>query len=307
MALVSVIVLSSFLCGFAVLLNLSVVMAIVSKGRSKDMRDIILMSLAVCDCVQCTLGYPNEVYGYINEDRPTNEKVCKASGFIVLCLALTALSHLVSLCIYRYITIAYPLKIQNFFTSSKKSALYFIIPSWIYGLFWSASPLLGWNEIVKETDNNYRCTINMYPDDSSKRSYLYALLVFCYCIPVAVIFYCTLKVHLELRNMLKLCKADSGEEAVITKATYKLARQDFISAFLTVTSFFIVWSPYALCVFFLSLGRKLPKGFLSVCALFAKLSTILNPIIYCLMYKEFRQTIRRKIRRIFRNATVAPQ
>ena len=306
MALVSIVVLLSFLCGFSVLLNFSVVIAILSKGRSKDMRDIILMSLAVCDGVQCSLGFPNEVYGYAHANQPRNENMCKASGFIVMYLALTAVSHLVCLCVYRYLTIAYPLKIQSFFTRSKRSAFYFIIPSWIYGLFWSVTPLFGWNEIVREKEDNYRCSVNLYPDDQIKRSYLYALLVFCYCIPVSVIFFCTLKVHLELRNMLKLCKEVSGEEAIITKATYKLARQDFISVGLIVASFFTAWSPYAISVCYLSLGRNLPNGFLTYCALFAKSSTILNPIIYCLMYKEFRQTLSRKLGKLFRSAAVAP-
>ncbi|XP_002163209.3 parapinopsin [Hydra vulgaris] len=302
-----VIGLLSFLCGLSVSLNVTVVVTIISKKNTKDMRDIIIMSLAICDGVECTLGYPVELYGYANIDSPSqNEYLCKTNGFIVMYLALTALTHLVFLCVHRYLVIVHPMKVQKFFTDTKTCALYFIIPSWIYGLFWSITPLIGWSEIVREKEDTHRCTINMYPDDLLKRSYLYALTLFCYFLPAAIIIYCITKVHFELRNMLKLCKQISGEDAAITRATYKLERQNFLSVSLIITSFFLIWTPYTICVCYLILGRELPVGILTYSALFAKSSTILNPIIYCIMYKEFRQTVRSKVRKLFRGPTVAP-
>ncbi|XP_065668631.1 uncharacterized protein LOC101241511 isoform X1 [Hydra vulgaris] len=307
MALVFMIVLLSFLCGFSVILNVTVVLTILAKGNSKNIRDVILMSLAICDGVQCTLGYPAELFGYANYKNPSlTEKFCKPSGFIVMYLALTAIAHLVCLCIYRYLTIVHPLKLQAFLTKSNWSAYCCITFCWIYGLFWSLSPLLGWNEIVREKQDTYRCSINLYPDNETKSSYLYALAIFCYLIPLIIIIYCSLKVHLELRNMLKMCKQISGVEANITKVTYRIEKQDFISVSFIIASFFAVWTPYAVCVFYLTIGKNLPPSFLTYCALFAKSSTILNPIIYCLMYKKFRQTIQSKFWKFFNNPTVAP-
>ncbi|NP_001296686.1 melanopsin-A-like [Hydra vulgaris] len=303
----SVIILLSFLCGFSVVLNATVVLAIFLKRKSKGMRDIILMSLAICDGVQCTLGFPVELYGFSNLNSPLqNEYLCKANGFIVMYLALTAISHLVCLCVYRFLSIVYPLKIQKFFLDSRRKALLFILFCWIYGFFWSVTPLLGWNEIIREKEDTHRCSINLNPEDNNKRSYLYSLMVFCYFIPLVIIIFCSLRVHFELSKMLKLCKHISGREASITKETYKLERQDFISISLIVSSFFIVWTPYTICVIFSSLRSSLPTGLLTYSALFAKSSTILNPVIYCLMYKEYRETLQSEYRKIFKSSVVAP-
>ncbi|XP_047126525.1 medium-wave-sensitive opsin 1 [Hydra vulgaris] len=306
MALVSIIVLLSFFCGLSFVLNATVIFVVLSKS-SIDARETILMSLAVCDGLQSIIGFPNEIYGYVNKDNPfKSESLCKTSGFVVMCLAITAISHLVSLCIYRYAAIVYPMETQVFVTSPIKVTLYLVLPNWIYGLFWSITPFLGWNEIVREKQDTYRCSINLYPNDQIKQSYLYALTIFCYFLPLSIIIYCIIKVHLELRCMLKLGKQISGADASITKATYKLEKEHFISVFLIVVSFFTVWTPYFICVCFLVYGRSLPSGFLTYCALFAKSSTIINPIVYCIVYKEFRQTAISKVRKLLRRPAVAP-
>ncbi|XP_065670930.1 uncharacterized protein LOC101237290 isoform X1 [Hydra vulgaris] len=304
--MISMIVLSSILCGCSVVLNFIVILT-VSKKRSKDLRHLILMSLALCEGMSITVWYLNYVYSYFHKHEPLTKKLCEISGFIVLYLTITSVSHLVWLCIYRFITISHPLKIHYFFIDSKRRVFYFILPCWIYGLFWSSAPLFGWSKLEEENSSYYRCTVIYHPDEFLKRSYLFALIVFFYFMPLSTISFFTLKVHLELRNMLKQCKKVSGNNALITKDTYKLARQDFINACLIVASFTVVWSPYALCVFALSLGYKKLKGFLFFCALFSKLSTICDPIIYCLVYKNFRETLRRDIKKIFKVAAVAPQ
>ncbi|XP_002163327.1 melanopsin-A [Hydra vulgaris] len=307
MASLFIIVLLSCLCGLSVTLNVTAVIAIISTKKNKDVCDVILMSLAVSDGVECIFGFSVELYGYATKGKTLqNETLCKINGFIVMYLALTSISHLVCLCLYRYILIVHSLKAQRYLTNVKQSALYFIIPSWIYGLFWSIAAISGWNEIIREKVDTHRCTINMSPDDELKRSYLYSLTVFCFLVPVVIIIYCSLKVHLKLQNMWKLCVQISGEYAAITKATYKLERKHFIFLGLIIGSFFVVWTPYALCVFFLALQIKLPRVLLTYSALFAKSSTIINPTISCIIYKEYFQILRIKVQKLFRNNIVSP-
>jgi len=256
-----------------------------------SLRDFVLVSLAASDFTQTGLGYAAELYGHVNDDY-SPLLLCRASGFAVTFTALTSISHLMGLAIERYLSLCHAMKTYEFFAEPQR-ALYFIIPAWSWGLFWSAAPLFGWGGYEREPEAPHRCSVVLIEKTPDVVSYSYGLLTACYLIPVIVITWCCWSVQNELKGMTDRSKDIAGAESAITTATQKAERQHFLMICVVVVAFFIAWTPYTACVFVFTLIGNVPSTLLTASAFFAKFSVLANPIIYAIFYKDFRRSIKR--------------
>nr|BAF95842.1 opsin [Cladonema radiatum] len=276
--------------GFSCFLNLLVVIGMLKKSTPLSLRDILLVSLSVADFCQTGLGYTTELYGHLSDDY-SPIFLCRASGFAVTFTALVAITHLMALAVERYLSLVHALKAHEFFSEPKR-ALYFIIPAWIWGLFWSGAPLLKWGGYEREPHAPHRCSVVLAEKTPDVLSYSYGLLIACFAFPVLVITWCCFRVQRELKGMTDRSKEIAGQESAITAATQKAEKQHFIMICCVVIAFFIAWTPYAGCVVYFTLVGNLPANLMSTSAFFAKFSVLANPIIYAIFYKDFRRSVK---------------
>ena len=60
-----------------------------------------------------------------------------------------------------------------------------------------------------------------------------------------------------------------------------------------IATFLMAWTPYSVCVFVVTVNGHVPAGLLSFASVFAKSSTLYNPIIYSIFMKDFRDRCKR--------------
>ena len=272
-------------------LNALVILGIIKKQSKITLRDMILTSLAACDLVQISFGYSSELHGYLNRGK-TPLGLCKVSGCIVSLTALSAISLLVSLSLERYFSVIHPIYMkQN--SESVKAGFAFILPACFYGSFWATVPLIGWGEYTREPGSRHRCTAVASLTSTHVHRYTYALLLFCFVLPVIIIGYCCYYVQKELKQMIKRSSKLGGENSQMAETTRACQRQAFIMCVIVIIAFLVAWTPYALTVFLYTISPNVSLAVLGMAAFFAKFSVVSNPIIYALCYKDFRRSIKR--------------
>ena len=312
------------------LLNLLIVVVILSKGDSINYMDIIIVSLSTSDILQATVGYTVEIYSiytsksHLSFSTEKSSKLnitastttgksplsltttttttiiathsqpaeCITAGFTITFFALTSIFHLTGLSIERRFILQYPLR-ARMWLRRKLVALYVILPSWSLGLFWSLFPLLGWSSYVrlKNTDNG--CIINIQGRDPNHLTYSYNLLFWCFVLPVSVMAYCCNDIRTVIqrthRQGVVLLGVNQHTMAARRKADAKVTSMTMVM----ILTFLCSWTPYAGCLFVITASVEVPSSLLSTAAIFAKMSTLYNPVVYFIFMKDFRKKLRK--------------
>ncbi|XP_066932895.1 opsin-1, short-wave-sensitive 1-like [Clytia hemisphaerica] len=204
-----------------------------------------------------------------------------------------------ALAIERYLSISKPF-ISIKISQSKFYAILFIVASWVYGSMWALFPWFGWGRYAYESLTNHRCSIDLVSRSPNIVSYNYTLLVFCYIVPIIIMMTSFCIIKREIAGMLQKVKDSTGKNSKSATATVKQERTFTVVVAVMLTSFLLAWTPYALCVFLVSLRIEISPDFLDVSAYLGKSSIIHNPIIYVFLYKQFRTGLLRLFLACFR-------
>ncbi|XP_037792552.1 lateral eye opsin-like [Penaeus monodon] len=170
--------------------------------------------------------------------------------------------------------------------------------AWVYSAAWCSLPFLGWNQYVLEGFLT-SCTFDYLSGDAWSRSYVVALFLAAYIVPLAVIACCYVHIVISVNrhdeDILNHERAQ-GEGVKYTnlqRREAQLARVVFTSVFFWA----LAWTPYAvismLGVF--SWHSALTPLATMLPALFAKLSTVYNPFIYAVSHPRYRQELGRRL------------
>ncbi|XP_057309738.1 green-sensitive opsin P521-like [Hydractinia symbiolongicarpus] len=273
----------SLIVVLTVALNGLVVVGLLKQRRHLSTYDITLLFLMFIEFLQAIIGYPIELFTKFKDRR----FLCIIAGYSTTSLALASISLLVALALMRVISVMYPFK-SRLLLNSKKSSLYFIVPSTLYGFAWGTFPLLGWSKYSPELNSDRRCSVDLIGRDKNTLSYLYALMVACYLIPLAVMFLTALGIGKRLSGR-KMCLAAEQEQAKVARVQKEKKMALFL--FVVIVAFVIAWTPYALMIFVISFGGNVTTTWLDYSALLAKSSTFYNPIIYVFMHKRSRVAV----------------
>lgn len=292
-----------YICGviISMLLNSLVVIVMATKGKQVNHLDLLMLSLAISDVLQTATGYPFEIYSLFNSTE-IEETPCTIAGFSITFLALVSICHLAGISIERCIILTFPLKIRNWF-ASRWVSLYIIVPSWLYGFLWAVFPLLGWSSYEREQGAKHRCSVDLNSPKTNARSYAWGMLVFCFIIPVLCIGVCSFFILREMKKMTnQVAVLGISEDQAASRR--KLEIKHTIMSLVLIGTFIVAWSPYAACVFVMTIKGRIEESLLTGSAILAKTSTLYNPIVYIIFMKDFR----RRCMLLFgcRPASVAP-
>lgn len=269
-----------------VLLNLLTIIVLSKKCKKLTHFDLIMISLSINDIMQALVGYSLELYSTVNYSHFHTSLCCKVAGFTITFLGLVSISHLVGISIQRTIIMSNPFKARKWRTQPFMS-IYIIIPSWLYALLWAGMPLFGWSSYDRQQGDATRCSIKFNGVEKNETTYAFCLLVFCFLIPVVVLTLSSVLTVIEMRKMtdtaicLGLTKRNVG-----SRRTYEIRQT--IMLFVIITVFLVSWSPYAACAFIQTLQGTIGSTMLNFSSMFAKASTLYNPIIYFTFQKDFR-------------------
>ena len=273
-------------------LNLLLAVTLILKCKKQKSKDLFLFSLTASELLQATLGYPIEIATTVNY-KNFNNILCKTSGFLVFFLSLVAIWHLTALSIERMVTMKYPFIARRL--NTKKYCALICLLLWFLGLLWSILPFFGWSSYEVELNSITRCNINLSHRSITTLSYTYALLISCYMVPVGIIAISYCSVWKELKRMLAKASKMSGKNSKLALSTYIKVRMTSMMIFIMIILFVLIWLPYVIILFLLTIGYEISPTLLNFSSIFAKTSSFSNPIIYGFAYKDIRKIIYRKI------------
>lgn len=280
----------SIFVAISVTLNSISVLTLIKQRGSKQLRHILLISLAVADLGGMIANLAMEFL--------TNEhgKTCEISAYLVSTFSLVSISNIVALCVERAVTMKYPMKSIAFFTQ-KYRWLLFIVPSWLYGILWGTCPLLGWGKYSAESSiQNSRCNLDLKTPEMRVMSFNYSLLAFCYVLPIFSMLGCFVVIKKEMKSMLVIAQKLTGKESVSWKNSMRSECVFTIIVVVILVSFFAAWTPYAICVFYLTKKGTIAPAVLTAASYLGKSSSCFNPMIYVFMYKDFRVALKRLLK-----------
>ncbi|XP_040134650.1 opsin-3 isoform X4 [Ictidomys tridecemlineatus] len=196
---------------------------------------------------------------------------------MILKYSIVSITTLTVLAYERYIRVVHA-RVINF--SWAWRAITYI---WLYSLAWAGAPLLGWNRYILDV-HGLGCTVEWKSKDANDSSFVLFLFLGCLVVPVGVIAHCYGHILYSIR-MLR-CVEDLQTIQVIKILRYekKLAKMCFVMVF----TFLICWMPYIVVCFLVAngYGQRVTPTVSIVSNLFAKSSTVYNPVIYIFMIRK---------------------
>ncbi|XP_066925346.1 rhodopsin-like [Clytia hemisphaerica] len=270
------------------ILNLLVIITLlfmITKG-DHELRNVILMSLAVSDMLPALFGFSLELTS------TDDIMFCKISAFAVTSSSLSSIMHMVLLMIERAYTIKYPYR-AHIVLKRKSIMACFVSIAWIYGTVLGVCPLLGWGNYTHEGVSMKRCSIDINMNTWSVTTYNYSLLLLGYLIPIAASVACYVVIKKEYGKLSEKAVRYQGKSSLMTQHTMDIQRSFTLMFLVMLLAFLISWTPYALCIIYRLCHGTVSPFVLDISAYFGKSSIIFNPIIYTLIYKNFNKALRR--------------
>lgn len=184
----------------------------------------------------------------------------------------------------------------------------------LLAICWTLPPVFGFgNKFIREGVGFY-CSLDWKDPSFQSRLFLISVIFFNYFGPFILLFYSNIRIYFTLHGLLKVpiqttfivlpmtvCQSEtsntaesgslssdsieeiSSEETVNRLQRLKVDRRFAIMTTITAAQYLITWTPYAFLELLNISGRNKflqHNPFLpTLCALFAKLSLILNPFI----------------------------
>ncbi|KAM7379406.1 hypothetical protein PAMP_004960 [Pampus punctatissimus] len=202
--------------------------------------------------------------------------------------SLTTLTLLSMVC---FVKVCYPLY-GNRFNSIHGRLL--IACAWVYALLFACSPLAHWGEYGPEPYGTACCIDwRLSNQHSTARSYTVALFIFCYILPCCVIIASYTGILITVQTSRKTMERHASRQTHMSSIQTIIIK---LSVAVCI-GFFMAWSPYAVVSMWAAFGHieNIPPLAFAMPALFAKSSTIYNPIIYLMLRPNFRRVIRKNM------------
>uniref|UniRef100_A0A3P9DHL0 Opsin 7, group member a n=1 Tax=Maylandia zebra TaxID=106582 RepID=A0A3P9DHL0_9CICH len=249
--------------------------------------EYFIINLAVSDLGLTLSLYPMAITSSFYHRWLYGKTVCSVYAFCGMLFGICSLTTLTLLSMVCFVKVCYPLY-GNRFNSVHGRLL--IACAWVYALLFACSPLAHWGEYGPEPYGTACCIDWRLSNQlSTARSYTVALFIFCYILPCCAILASytgiLVAVHASRRTMEQHALRPthmSSIQIVIVKLSVAVC-----------IGFFAAWSPYAVVSMWAAFGHieNIPPMAFAMPAMFAKSSTIYNPIIYLMLRPNFRRMV----------------
>ncbi|XP_046461217.1 rhodopsin, G0-coupled-like [Daphnia pulex] len=290
-----------------------------SRGFRRDAHLILLMSMATCDLGISIFGYPFNIVSCFAGTWVFGDFFCQMYAFMCFTLAMISANTLVVISIFRYIIICKP---QSKHRLTPRVSCICIAATVFYALIFTLSPVFGWSAYTYEPFGA-SCSFDWYDQSNSGLSYSISATIFCYVVHLSVMSVCYHKIYkrvsqLKLDSLTPPLSSDTEnneeEKSCLTRIcfdaalnfeidqsninhhrnqrTYKIEIQVLKLNLLMVLTFFVIWSPYAVMSFVSIYHPDLPAFWYIFPTVFAKMSCMMNPLLYGLTNSSLRRELR---------------
>ncbi|XP_028813331.1 teleost multiple tissue opsin b [Denticeps clupeoides] len=240
----------------------------------------LLVSISASDMLVCVLGTPFSFAASTQGRWLIGPAGCVWYGFVNSCLGIVSLILLSVLSYERYCTMVGTT--QADVTNYRKVAAG-IAFSWIYSIAWTLPPLFGWSHYGPEGPGT-TCSVNWQAKTGNNVSYIICLFFFCLVLPFIVIIY----------SYGKLLQAIKQVSRINTTLSRQREHRVLVMVVTMVVCYLLCWLPYGIMALVATFGQPgLVTAEASIVpSLLAKSSTVINPVIYIFMNKQFYRCFR---------------
>ena len=268
----------------AALIGNSLVLWMVCKNKNlRTIPNHFIISLALSDIAMATICQPPCLTVLIVGKRTYGNFVCQMQGYVVATLACVSLLTLTLVAVNRYFLIVRPKNYQNIFTTGRTRLM--ILAIWVLSLLEPLPYLLSGHNYVYHA-GKFFCFQVVEVDFFTLLGYIFIV------IPMFVLILCYYKVFKTLREHKKRLQSmrrrdDQPSTVKITVEDIKVTK----TLFITVCGFVICWTPISIVDFigFAQGSWNLPREAYVMYTFLGQLSTVINPVIYGVMNKTFRE------------------
>ncbi|XP_067047566.1 melanopsin-B-like [Acropora muricata] len=266
-----------------------VVLTIHKNLRRLPSSSYLILSIAFSDFIASVVAIPFSIVIHFLGSWPLT--LCRAHAFMVFFLGIVTITHLTCFALEKYLTITRSLSKLSYF--SKKQTFVVVMACWFYSFCFSLAPLLGLASYGLEGSND-TCSIKW--DSSLAKDHIYFILVFlaCYLLPIVLITSSYFKILRISKRILKATPRVGGIGETMAQALMRKHRRGALYFLSVIAVFLMSWTPYAIIsVLVIFKGVNLFPLALSACGVFAKMSFMLNPIMYFAFSHNFRLLVKR--------------
>ncbi|XP_037133094.1 opsin 7, group member a [Syngnathus acus] len=253
--------------------------------------EFFIINLAVSDLGLTLSLYPMAVTSSFYHRWLYGNTACSIYAFCGMLFGICSLSTLTLLSVVCFIKVCFPLY-GNRFNCLHGRLL--VACAWLYALLFACCPLGHWGEYGPEPYGTACCIdwrlSNQLP---TARSYTVVLFFFCYILPCVVMLASYAGILATVHASHKTMKQHASRHMHMSSIQIIIIK---LSVAVCI-GFFVAWSPYALVSMWASFGDidDIPPLAFAVPAMFAKTSTIYNPIIYLTLRPNFRKVFFRNL------------
>ncbi|KAL1489761.1 hypothetical protein ABEB36_013696 [Hypothenemus hampei] len=274
-----------FLIGFfGFFLNILVIILMLKDKQLWTPLNIIIFNLVCGDFSVSILGNPWTLISAISHGWIWGTTMCVIYGFFMSLLGISSITGLSVLAFERFLIVSRPFQRH---CMNRKNACFIVIGIWFYALCLTVPPLLGWGKYGIEAAN-ISCSVNWEDRSSNAASYIMYLFFFGLILPLIVIVYSYVHIIITMRmkkmQMGQVCRVEAKIAYIVL---------------VMILAFLIAWTPYAIMALLVQFGDPSiitpSTGVLP--ALIAKSSICYNPIIYVGLNSQFRQSMKRLLRK----------
>ncbi|XP_078324002.1 rhodopsin, GQ-coupled-like [Crassostrea virginica] len=269
------------ICLVALVGNVSVYLIVIRTKKLRTVTNFFILGLAAADILVSVANMPVTVASLFAGTWPLDHTSCLVFGFINM---LTLCSSVLSLCnisINRYVMICRPFRAKTIYT--KRNAILMVIGVYALAFVISLPPLFGWAAYAYIPVQSF-----CFCDWTLAPPYAIFMISCCFGGPFSVMTVCNILIFYSARKSNKNTKYYTTTKPKKKDAQTKEMRLASI-LLVVVIAFFISWCPYCISMLLSIYAPGVaPRGFHMFTILVGYANSGVNPIIYGVMNRSFR-------------------
>ncbi|XP_045214932.2 melanopsin-B-like [Mercenaria mercenaria] len=292
--------------------NITVLALFVRYKSLRSVSNIFVINLTIADLMMC-LCLPVLINDYFR-GHAENDIVCKINTFLGAFTGFLSIWSLVCLAFDRCIVISRSLPVRH--SSDKAIATYIIISIWFCCLLAAAVPFFGYGRYVLEGQTTSCEKKDNFTVSFSNMFYNIMIQILFFFIPVCCITSCYICIFITVRNhetiYFKTRKSGQYNEVSFRRMrkSRKLEQNEMKTAragIILISVFCLSWVPFSIVSWIGLFGNRdtLTPIAVALPSIFAKISTILNPLLYALLLPSFRAKLKFTCNNYFKPASLS--
>ncbi|XP_054711941.1 ocellar opsin-like [Uloborus diversus] len=262
--------------------------------------NILVLNLAFSDfCMMAFMG-PTMALNCFSETWILGPLMCEIYGMSGSLFGCVSIWSNVMITLDRYNVIVRGMAASPFTHIKAISSIFFV---WIWSISWTLAPMHGWSRYIPEGTLS-GCTIDYLSKDANTLSYLFMYAIAVYFIPLFTMIYAYTLIVAKVIEHEKILKFQAKKMNIVSlrvncelkksSTEIRLAK----IALMTVTLWFVAWTPYLSLAFAGVLtDRKYVTPLLTIWgSMFAKTAACYNPIVYGISHPRYKAALRGKLK-----------